>query len=331
MQDHALAFWVREPGYGEIRSEALEAPGPGEVLVRTLHSGISRGTESLVFSGRVPTSQHQRMRAPFQQGDFPGPVKYGYLSVGCVLDGPPELLGRRVFSLFPHQSCYVVPSSAVTVLPDEVPSARAVLTGAVETAVNALWDARPLIGDRVTVVGAGMIGCAVARLAAGIPGVEVELVDTDSTRAPVAATLGVDFATPSQAAADRDLVFHASATSAGLQLCLDLLADEASVVEMSWYGDADITVSLGAAFHARRLTVRASQVGRVSPAMAGRRTTGQRLQLAVDLLRDPAFDVLLSGHSQFQDLPSTMRDITTAALPAICHVIDYPEELPCSA
>lgn len=331
MGDQTLAFWVREPGCGQIQSESLVAPGPDEVLVRTLHSGISRGTESLVFTGRVPASQQQRMRAPFQQGDFPGPVKYGYLNVGVVEQGPPDLLGQRVFCLYPHQAAFVVPSRAVTVLPDAVPSDRAVLTGAVETAINALWDARPLIGDRVTVVGAGMIGCAVARLAVGIPGVEVELVDTDTSRAEIAAALGVDFATPSDARLDRDLVFHTSATSAGLQLCLELLADEASVVEMSWYGDADVTVGLGAAFHSRRLSVKASQVGRVSPAMAGRRTTAQRLQLAVNLLRDPAFDVLLSGHSAFADLPSTMRDITTSDLPAICHVIDYPEESPCSA
>lgn len=331
MQEHALAFWVREPGFGEILPEPLDAPGPDAVLVRTLHTGISRGTESLVFAGSVPISEYQRMRAPFQEGDFPGPLKYGYLNVGVVEHGPPDLLGRRVFSLYPHQSAFVVPRSAVTVLPDEVPSARAVLTGPVETAVNALWDARPLIGDRVTVVGAGMIGCAVARLAAGIPGVEVELVDTDISRAAVADVLGVDFAQPSRAAANRDLVFHASATSAGLQLCLDLLADEACVVEMSWYGDAEVTVNLGAAFHARRLTVKASQVGRVSPAMAGRRSTAERLQLAVNLLRDPAFDILLSGHSEFQDLPSTMSDIAAADLPAICHVIDYPQETPCSA
>ncbi|HEY2790811.1 MAG TPA: dehydrogenase, partial [Micromonosporaceae bacterium] len=164
MRSDARAFWLREPGHGEIRSVALSAPGPSEVLVRTLYTGISRGTETLVFAGRVPHDQYEQMQAPFQDGDFPAPVKYGYLNVGVVEQGPSELVGRTIFSLYPHQTAYVVPASAVTPVPDGVPAARAVLAGTVETAVNALWDAAPLIGDRVAVVGAGMVGCCVARL-----------------------------------------------------------------------------------------------------------------------------------------------------------------------
>ena len=185
---------MTEPGRGEIRPVTLPEPGPDEVLVRTLHTGVSRGTETLVFGGRVPESQYAAMRAPFQEGDFPGPVKYGYLNVGVVERGPAGLVGRTVFCLYPHQTSYVVPASAVTVVPDGVPPARAVLAGTVETAVNALWDARPLVGDRVAVVGAGMVGCCVARLMAGVPGATVTLVDVDESRAAVAAALGVGFA-----------------------------------------------------------------------------------------------------------------------------------------
>ena len=168
--------------------------------VRTVRSGVSRGTETLVFRGGVPPSQYMAMRAPFQEGDFPGPVKYGYLNVGTVEEGPAELRGRTVFCLYPHQTAYVVPAGAVTVVPDEVPPARAVLAGTVETAVNALWDAAPLVGDRVAVVGAGMVGCCVARLLARFPGVEVTLVDVDGSRAEVAAALGAGFALPDDAA-----------------------------------------------------------------------------------------------------------------------------------
>ena len=171
------------------------------MLVRTLRSGVSRGTETLVFRGGVPPSQYAAMRAPFQEGDFPGPVKYGYLNVGVVEDGPPELRGRTVFCLHPHQTAYVVPAAAVTVVPDGVPAARAVLAGTVETAVNALWDAAPLVGDRVAVVGAGMVGCCVARLLAGSRGSQVTLVDVDPAGPTVAAALGVDFALPDDAAA----------------------------------------------------------------------------------------------------------------------------------
>ncbi len=326
VQDDAHAFWVSAPGRGEIRPAAPPEPGPGDVLVRTLVSGVSRGTETLVFRGGVPADQYDAMRAPFQEGDFPGPVKYGYLNVGVVEQGPPALRGRTVFCLYPHQTAYVVPAGAVTVVPDGVPPARAVLAGTVETAVNALWDAAPLLGDRVAVVGAGMVGCCVARLLSRFPVVEVTLVDVDAGRADVAAALGVDFARPADAAGGRDLVVHASATSAGLQRSLELLAPEGTVIDLSWYGDADVTLSLGGAFHSRRLGIRASQVGTLSPARQGRRSTAERLALALDLLRDPAFDALLSGQSRFGELPDVMARLTAGSLPALCHTIAYEEE-----
>jgi threonine dehydrogenase-like Zn-dependent dehydrogenase len=313
--DGAHAFWLRAPGRGEIRPVALPAPGPGDVVVRTLRSGISRGTETLVFRGGVPPSQYAAMRAPFQEGDFPGPVKYGYLNVGAVEQGPPELRGRTVFCLYPHQTAYVVPAGAVTVVPDDVPPARAVLAGTVETAVNALWDAAPLVGDRVAVVGAGMVGCCVARLLARFPAVEVTLVDVDA--------LGAGFAGPDAAAGGCDLVLHTSATSAGLQCSLNLLAPEGTVLELSWYGDAEVRLSLGGAFHAGRLRLRASQVGTVSPARSARRTTADRLALALDLLRDPAFDVLVTGESRFDELPGVMARLAAGSLPALCHTITY--------
>ena len=322
----ALAFWVREAGVGEIRPAPLQEPGPGDVFVRTLRSGVSRGTETLVFRGGVPVSQYAAMRAPFQEGDFPGPVKYGYLSVGVVEQGPLELRGRTVFCLYPHQSAYVVPAEAVVVVPDDVPPARAVLAGTVETAVNALWDAAPLLGDRITVVGAGMVGCCVARLLTRIPGVQVTLVDIDAARADVAAALGVGFALPADAGDGRDLVVHTSATSAGLQQSLDLLAPEGTVIDLSWYGDAEIRLSLGGAFHSGRLAIRASQVGVVAAARRGRRTAAERLALALDLLRDPAFDALITGVSRFEELPDVMARLAAGSLPALCHTLSYGSE-----
>ncbi|MGZ4229930.1 MAG: zinc-dependent alcohol dehydrogenase [Solirubrobacteraceae bacterium] len=319
----AHAFWLRSPGVGEIRPVTLPSPRPDEVLVRTLWSGVSRGTETLVFRGGVPPGQYAAMRAPFQEGDFPGPVKYGYLNVGAVEQGPDELRGRTVFCLYPHQSAYVVPSAAVTVVPDGVPPTRAVLAGTVETAVNALWDAQPRLGARVAVVGAGMVGCCVARLLSLFPAVQVALVDVNPGRAAVAAALGVDFALPTDAAGGCDLVVHASATSAGLQRSLELLAPEGTVIELSWYGDDDVRLSLGGAFHSSRLGIRASQVGTVSPARAARRTTADRLTLALELLRDPAFDALVTGQSRFSELPDVMARIASGSLSALCHTITY--------
>jgi threonine dehydrogenase-like Zn-dependent dehydrogenase len=319
------AFWLREPGLGEIRPVSLPEPGPTDVLVRTLRTGVSRGTETLVFRGGVPASQYAAMRAPFQEGDFPGPVKYGYLNVGVVEHGPPELTGRTVFCLYPHQTAYVVPADAVTVVPEQVPPTRAVLAGTVETAVNTLWDAAPLLGDRIAVVGAGMVGCCVARLLARFPAARVTLVDVDASRADVAAALGVGFATPDDAVGGCDLVVHTSATSAGLQCSLDLLGSEGEVIELSWYGDAETRLSLGGSFHSGRLSIRASQVGMVSPARRGRRSPADRTALALELLRDPAFDALLSGSSRFDELPDVMARLADGNLPGLCHTITYDE------
>ena len=325
MHHEARAFWLRHPGCGEIRTERLAEPGPDEVRVRTLYSGVSRGTETLVFRGGVPESQYALMRAPFQDGEFPGPVKYGYLNVGVVEAGSANLLGRTVFCLHPHQTGYVVPASAAIPVPDDVPPSRAVLAGTVETAVNALWDAAPLIGDRVAVVGAGMVGCAVAGVLARLPGARIQLVDVDPSRADVARALGVDFALPEQAAGECDLVIHASATSAGLQRCLELAAAEGTIIELSWYGDRDVTIRPGESFHSRRLTIRSSQVGAIAPARRRNRSFADRLALALDLLRNPAFDALITGESRFDDLPDVLGQLADGTLAALCQLITYPE------
>ncbi|MCO1575644.1 zinc-binding alcohol dehydrogenase [Crossiella sp. SN42] len=320
MKRSARALWVTGPGNCEIRPVFPPDPGPGDVLVQTLHTAVSRGTETLVLRGGVPPNQHALMRAPFQEGEFPWPVKYGYLNVGVVKQGPRHLMGRTVFCLYPHQTEYVVGSRAVTPVPDAVPPARAVLAGTVETAVNALWDARPMVGDRIAVVGGGMIGCGAAALLARFPGVRVQLVDTDPSRAAVAEALGVSFASPEQALRDNDRVLHASASEAGLALSLELLAPEGEVVELSWYGDRRVSLPLGEAFHSRRLRIRGSQVGTVA---RPDRDHAQRLALSLELLADPVFDALITGSSRFEELPEVLPRLADGSLPALCHRIDY--------
>ncbi|MET7458452.1 zinc-binding alcohol dehydrogenase [Streptomyces sp. NPDC005574] len=320
----ARAFWVRTPGHGEIRDIQIPDPAEDEVLVRSLWSGVSRGTETLVFRGGVPGSQHTAMRAPFQEGDFSGPVKYGYLNVGQVEEGPAELVGRTVFCLYPHQTRYVVPATAVTPVPEHVPASRAVLAGTVETAVNALWDAAPLLGDRIAVVGGGMVGCSVAVLLARFPGVRLQLVDADPRRAKVAEALGVDFASPEDALGECDLIVHASATERGLARCLELLSTEGTVIELSWYGDRRVSLPLGEAFHSRRLVVRSSQVGTVSPACRATRTYADRLALALDLLADPAFDALITSECALDELPEVMSQLAAGSIPVLCHRVRYP-------
>src|SRR4051794_15311255 len=321
----ARAFWLRAPATGEIRPAELPEPGPQDVLVRTLRTAVSRGTETLVFRGGVPKNQYDVMRCPFQEGDFPAPVKYGYLSVGIVEEGPDALAGRTVFCLYPHQTRYVVPASAVTPVPESVPAGRAVLAGTVETAVNALWDAAPLVGDRIAVVGGGMVGCSVAALLARFPGVRVQLVDADPARAKTAEALGVGFALPADALGDCDLVVHASATAQGLTRALELLTAEGTVLELSWYGDRQVSLPLGEAFHSRRLVIRSSQVGSVSPARRSSRSYADRLALALDLLSDPALDALVTGECEFEQLPDVLPRLASGEIPALCHRVRYDE------
>ena len=319
----ARAFWITAPGRGEIRAEALAPPADGEVLVETLYSGISRGTESLVFAGRVPPSEYERMRAPFQAGDFPAPVKYGYASVGRVLDGPAELRERVVFCLHPHQTRYVVPASAAHPLPDDVPPGRAVLAANLETAVNGLWDAAPALGDRIAVVGAGTVGCLAAWLAAGIPGTRVELVDVDPGKRAAAEALGVRFASPDEASGDADLVIHASGAPPGLATALALAGFEAKIVELSWYGDRTVDAPLGGPFHSRRLTLVSSQVGSVAASRRARWDTRRRMALALELLADPRLDALVSGESSFDELPTLLARLATSPAGTLCHRIRY--------
>lgn len=318
------SFWVASPGCGELRDLPLAPPSAGEVQVRALCSGISRGTESLVFRGEVPASQYAAMRCPFQAGDFPGPVKYGYASVGIVEVGPAELAGRRVFCLHPHQDRYVVPGEAAMPVPDDVPDDRAVLAANMETAVNGLWDAGLRAGDKVSVIGAGTVGCLTAALAARIPGAEIEIVDVDPARETLAHRLGCGFADPSNASRERDLVIHTSGNPEGLATALDLAGFEATVLEMSWYGQRMVAVPLGEAFHSRRLQIRSSQVGSVATAQRARWTHRRRMALALRLLADPLFDALLSGRCGFDALPETMARLAREPRGALCHVVTYP-------
>jgi threonine dehydrogenase-like Zn-dependent dehydrogenase len=319
----ARAFWVTSPGHGAIRDESLPVAGAGDASVRTLFSGVSRGTESLVFSGAVPDSERERMRAPYQAGEFPAPVKYGYCNVGQVESGPEALVGRRVFSLFPHQTRFVVPASALHLLPDSVPAGRAVLAANMETAVNGVWDAAVQPGDRVAVVGAGAVGCLVAWLAGQIPGTDVCLVDVNPSRAAVADALGVRFALPGAAPGERDLVMHASGSPDGLVTALSLCAFEATVVELSWFGSRQVVLPLGEGFHAKRLSIRASQVGQIATSHRARWDYRRRMELAISLLSNPCLDVLITGESPFEDLPLVMKALSDGSRDAICHRLTY--------
>ena len=319
----ARQFWIEAPGRGAVLGARLPPRRDHELSIRTLYSGISRGTEALVFRGGVPPSQYQAMRAPFQEGEFPGPVKYGYSNVGRVVEGPDGLAGQVVFCLYPHQDRYVVPLSAVARVPAGVPPGRAVLAANMETAVNVLWDARPVVGDRIVVVGGGVVGLLCAWLCRGIPGAALTLVDPNPARGPAAAALEIPFRTTPPERDDADLVIHASGHPAGLAAALAAAGVEGVIVEASWYGDRAVPLPLGEAFHARRLTVRSSQVGRLAVARTPRWDHARRLALALTLLGDARLDALITGEDRFEDLPRVMARVSRSPGDTLCHRIRY--------
>jgi NADPH:quinone reductase-like Zn-dependent oxidoreductase len=318
----AKALWYIGSGRAELREEAAVAPGSGEVRVRALYGAISRGTERLVAFGRVPASEYERMRAPLMAGAFPFPVKYGYATVGRVeAGGAPD---QVVFALHPHQDAFTIPATMVVPVPAAVPPARAVLAANMETALNALWDGTPGPADRIAIVGGGIVGLLIARLCARMPGVEVTLVDIAPERAALARALGAGFATPEEAPRDCDLVFHASASAKGLATALGLAGEEATIVELSWYGAGEVAAPLGEAFHSRRLRLVASQVGKIAPSHRPRWTHGRRLGAALTLLDDPALDVLLAPAIDFAELPARLADLLAPNGDVRCPLIRYP-------
>jgi threonine dehydrogenase-like Zn-dependent dehydrogenase len=317
------ALWYVGPGRAELRAEEIPAPKPGEVRVRSLFGAISRGTERLVQAGRVPASEHDRMRAPFMGGTFPFPVKYGYATVGRVEAGPAQLQGQVVFSLHPHQSLFTVPVEAVFALPADVPPRRAVLAPNMETALNAVWDGAPGPADRIAIVGGGLVGLLVAYLCARLPGADVTVVDIAAGRAEPAHAVGAGFASPGSAPEDCDLVFHASGTATGLATALRLAGEEASIVELSWYGSGDVAAPLGEAFHSRRLRLVSSQVGKVAPSHRPRWTHERRLSAALALLKDPVLEALLAPAAAFEELPAKLPSVFAADSTVVCQPIRY--------
>jgi len=319
----ARALWYASKHVVEVREASLPTPGPGEARVRTLFSGVSRGTERLVFNGAIGRSEWESMRCPMQEGSFPFPVKYGYCAAGVVEEGP-DLVGRNVFCLHPHQDVFNAPVQSLARVPPNVPMQRATLAANMETALNALWDSGAGPGDRIVVVGAGVVGLLVASLAAWLPGADVTAIDVDESRQPAAKALGVVFASPERAPGDADIVFHASASAAGLRTAINCAGFEATIVELSWYGDRPVEAGLGGTFHSRRLKLVSSQVGHVSAGRRPRWDYRRRMGMALRLLAEPALDALLGEEVAFADAPRELPRILAPGAHGLAPVIRYP-------
>ena len=319
------ALWWEAAGRGGVREAETPALREGQAFVRTLFTGVSRGTERLVFTGAVPPSEYARMRCPMQEGEFSFPIKYGYCAVGITEDGPPDLIGRPVFALHPHQTGFVADAATLRPLPEGLPPRRAVLAANMETALNAVWDSGAGPGDRIVVVGAGIVGMLTAYLCARLPGADVTLVDVNPDRAAPATQIGVPFAPPEAVAqgVEADVVFHASATAPGLACALACAGFEARVVEMSWHGAAPVPTPLGGAFHSKRLQLMSTQVGQVSPSRRPRWDYARRMAKAMELLRDDRLDALLDTEIPFEDFCARAPEIFAKDAKGLGVVVRY--------
>ena len=320
----ARSLWYLAPEKVEIRSDLLKPLTHGEVRVRALFGALSRGTESLVYRGEIPESEYQRMAAPWMGGSFPYPVKYGYCHVGRIEEGPAERIGQLVFALRPHETMYTADAQDAVPLPDGLTPERAVLSANMETALNAVWDASPGPGDKIVIIGGGVVGCLVAFLCAGLKGAMVTLVDINLERAVVASALGVQFALPEQTPQESDVVFHCSASAAGLATAIDAAGEEAQVLELSWYGSREISLSLGGAFHSRQIRLQSSQVGHISATRRPRWSHRRRIQAAMSMLCDERLDILLTHSVDFEDLPQQLPHLLGSQSQALCTLIRYP-------
>lgn len=317
------ALWYVAPGKAELRAATIGDPNANQVRVRTLYSGLSRGTERLIFEGKVPEAEWSRMKAPAQEGEFPFPVKYGYSAVGVVEEGPTALKGKTVFVLYPHQDRFVVPAERAFIIPDDIPARRATLAANMETALNILWDGGAQPADRIVIVGGGIVGMLVASLASRLPGADVTLVDVEPSRAAIAAKLNTRFALPDDAPGEADLVIHTTASAAGLSLALKLAGIEGTIVEASWFGTGMVSVPLGDAFHSRRLRLISSQVGNVCASRAKRWTTRRRLEAAIGMLSDPRLDALLGEEVPFAELPQQLSRLLSPQAPGLGALVRY--------
>lgn len=301
------------------------------VLIETLYSGISRGTESLVYHGKVPISEANRMRCPHQTGDFTYPVSYGYACVGKVIETQSDVSQIKkddiVFVLHPHQDIFCVPEEACNLVPATLTPSRAVLSANMETALNAVWDAEISGTSNHMVIGAGVVGLLTAFVLKSLSGHSPILIDINTAKKPIAEKLGLAFHTPDEIAqknlAEMERLFNTSASEKGLQLAIEQSGFEAKILEMSWYGDKAVNLRLGGEFHSKRLQIISSQVGHIAPAKRETHGYSDRMQEAMKLLSDDKLDALLEPEIMFEALPDHLHDIFNKNSSALCQLVKY--------
>tara|TARA_B100001113_G_scaffold7774_1_gene6337 strand:- start:2368 stop:3336 length:969 start_codon:yes stop_codon:yes gene_type:complete len=317
----AQSFWVNKKK-GVIKKELLRQPlAKDELLVKAHYSGISYGTEKIVFDSHVPTNQYKFMRAPHQVGEFNKEVKYGYLSVGKVIDGPNDMLNKMVYTMFPHQSIYVIKSTLVTLIPKHIPIRRALLTANMETAINAMWDSKPSIGDKVYVVGAGIVGILMAYVLSSTFGINVTVIDSDKNKKKLCEFFNIDFENSMDCIENPDIIYECSGNISVLSELINNSTLETKICILSWYGKQQSKIKMGENCFSRRLEIIFSQVGNITALKSKKWNNLSRRALALQLLDNKKLDILIDKKEiSLDELPSFFKKGNPKG---ICKVVKY--------
>ncbi len=337
------SLWLTAPKMVEFRTETIPPPGSGEIRVQTIASALSQGTEMLVYRGEVPVDLP--LDLPALSGSFAFPIKYGYATVGRVLDLGDDVTGfargDAVFVHHPHQSTFVVPTNpadgpAPVRLPDDLDPLLGLFVANLETAVNVLLDSGIRLGETALVFGQGTVGLLIAQLLRHAGAGQVIVVDPLERRRTLAFKLGVDVALePGSEMLERvmeltegrgaDVAIEVSGSGAALQSAIESVAVEGTVVVVSWYGTKTVSLALGEHFHRGRVRIRSSQVGRISPELSARWDHARRLRLSVELLPRLELSELISHRFRFDEAADAYRLVDERPGNAVQVILTYED------
>ncbi len=318
----ASALVFTGPREVALEERPVESPGPDEVLVRSRVSAISPGTELLVYRGDAPTDLEADVSIDALEGDLSFPTRYGYATVGEVVEtgpGAEGYHGERVFAFHPHQSRFCAGVPELFISPPDLDDEALALLPTAETATNLLLDGGPRVGERVVVFGAGVVGLATVRLLAELSLEELVVVEPLEGRRELARAFGADRTVPPGATgtfADSDppgadLVYEVSGQPEALDAALSVAGYDGRVVVGSWYGSKRADLDLGGSFHRDRIGVTSSQVSTISPELRGRWSRERRRGTALDALRRIDTDRLVTDRVPFRSAPAAYERLDT--------------------
>ncbi len=301
------ALWHIDKEFSEWKSTPLEEAAPGSIKINTNFSMISTGTERLVAKCEVPASIQAEMSVPYMKGDFDLPVKFGYACGGQAQDG------KHYHYMHPHQDICIVNKEALFCLDNGLPPFKIPLVSNMETVLNAIWDSEYAESDKIAVCGFGNVGSLLANTLRLYAQKEAAIIEKEDWKKQKAQDMGWDVS--SKEDARYDIIFHTTGSAAGLQYCIDHLNEEGKVIELSWYGTKKVNLRLGEDFHYKRLSIKSSQVGKISPTVRDEIDYKKRKEIAADLLLDTSYDKLVTNIVAWEDVPLLFKDIRNNEMP----------------